>query len=125
MDTDGVERVDSTHLGGADVVTVNNLTGTDVTEVNIDLAAALGGAAGDGTADRVIVNATKGNDKINVSGDAAGVNVTGLAATVGVRPRGVRQRQPRDQHGRRHGQHQTAGLAAGLIQLFVDGVLVP
>ena len=38
MDTAGVERVDFNALGGADVVTVNDLTGTDVTRVNVDLA---------------------------------------------------------------------------------------
>ena len=39
MDTDGVERVDFNALGGADVVTVNDLTGTDVDgAVNVDLA---------------------------------------------------------------------------------------
>jgi len=48
MDTVGVEQVDFNALGGADVVTVNDLTGTDVTGVNADLAGALGGAAGDG-----------------------------------------------------------------------------
>jgi Ca2+-binding RTX toxin-like protein len=125
MDTDGVERVDATTLGGADVVTVNNLSGTDVTEVNIDLAAALGGTAGDGTADRVVVNATKGNDTINVSGDAAGVNVTGLAATVGVRH--AEPANDRLEINTVAGTDgiTTAGLAAGVIQLFVDGVLVP
>ena len=38
MDLDGVERVDFNALGGADTVTVNDLTGTDVTQVNLDLA---------------------------------------------------------------------------------------
>src|SRR6059036_3198292 len=37
MDTNGVERVDFNALAGADVVTVNDLTGTDVNEVNVDL----------------------------------------------------------------------------------------
>ena len=39
MDTDGVETVDFNALGGADLVTVNDLTGTDVSDVNVDLAA--------------------------------------------------------------------------------------
>ena len=82
MDTAGVERVDFNALGGADLVTVNDLTGTDVNRVNVDLAGTLGGAAGDGQADRVIVNGTNGNDAINVSGDAQAVKVSGLAATI-------------------------------------------
>ena len=43
MDTDDVERVDFNALGGADTVTVNDLTGTDVETVNIDLAGSPGG----------------------------------------------------------------------------------
>ena len=38
MDTAGVETVDFNALGGADLVTVHDLTGTDVTDVNVDLA---------------------------------------------------------------------------------------
>ena len=44
MDTNGVEQVDLNALGGADTVTVNDLTGTDVDKVNVDLGAA-GGTA--------------------------------------------------------------------------------
>ena len=66
MDTAGVERVDFTALGGADLVTVNDLTGTDVTDVRLDLAATLGGATGDGQADRIVVNGTDAEDAINV-----------------------------------------------------------
>src|SRR6476619_2553367 len=43
MDTAGVERVDFNALGGADVVTVGDLRATAVRQLNIDLAAALGG----------------------------------------------------------------------------------
>jgi Ca2+-binding RTX toxin-like protein len=84
MDTAGVERVDFNALGGADIVTVDDLAGTDVKAVNLDLAAALGGTAGDNAADQVVVNATNGNDAIAVSGSDGSVAVTGLAATVNV-----------------------------------------
>ena len=72
MDTAGVEQVDFNALGGADLVTVNDLTGTDVSSVNVDLAGTLGGSNGDGQPDRVVVNATDGDDTIDVSGDAGG-----------------------------------------------------
>ena len=39
MDLNGVEHIQFTALGGADTITVNDLTGTDVTQVAIDLAA--------------------------------------------------------------------------------------
>ena len=84
MDTAGVERVDFNALGGADLVTVNDLTGTDVGSVNVDLAALLGGAIGDGAADRVVVNDTNGNDAIDISGNASRVAVAGPHALVAI-----------------------------------------
>ena len=71
-------RSTSSALGGADTLTVDDLSGTDVTEVNVDLAATGGGD--DGAADNVIVNATNGDDVVDVAGDAAGAPVLGLAA---------------------------------------------
>jgi Ca2+-binding RTX toxin-like protein len=84
MDLDDVERIDTNALGGTDQLTVNDLSGTDLTAVNGDLAAAVGGAVGDGTPDQVIVNATNGDDAIRAAGSAGNVSVTGLAATVGI-----------------------------------------
>src|SRR5262249_9167979 len=43
MDLNDVERVDVNALGGADAITVNDLTGTDLTEVNLNLSAGAGG----------------------------------------------------------------------------------
>src|SRR5262249_56903543 len=37
MDTAGVEQVDFNALGGADILTVGDLSGTDVDSVNVDL----------------------------------------------------------------------------------------
>ena len=45
MDLNDVERINFNALGGADTITVNDLTGTDVTEVNIDLAGVPGAAS--------------------------------------------------------------------------------
>jgi hypothetical protein len=84
MDTDGVEIVDFNALGGVDSVTVNDLTGTDVIETNLDLAGALGGNAADGAVDNVVVNGTDGVDNINIAGNGAGADVTGLATAVSI-----------------------------------------
>ncbi len=84
MDTDGVEAVDFNALGGTDNVTVSDLTRTDVTETNLDLAGTLGGTAGDGVVDNVIVNGTDGDDAISVNGAGSGVDVTGLATKVSI-----------------------------------------
>ena len=40
--------IDFNALGGADTITVNDLTGTDVTQVDIDLAGTPGSGTGDG-----------------------------------------------------------------------------
>ena len=45
--------------GGADIVTVNDLTGTDVEEFNLDLAGSLG--SGDGAVDRVTARVRVGD----------------------------------------------------------------
>ena len=85
MDTDGIEVVDFNALGGSDDVTVNDLTGTDVRRTNLDLAGTLGGNAGDGANDNVVVNGTNGDDNIKVDGTGAGADVTGLATAVSIK----------------------------------------
>jgi Ca2+-binding RTX toxin-like protein len=120
MDTHGVEQVDFNALGGADTVTVNDLTGTDVKSVNLDLAGTLGGTAGDGQADRVVVNGTPLNDAINVAGDSSGVTVSGLQAQVA-----IRHQESTDQlfvQGLGGDDAISAtGVAAGAISEFIDG----
>jgi Ca2+-binding RTX toxin-like protein len=125
MDTAGVERIDFNALGGADVVTVNDLRGTGVKAVNVDLAGALGGTAGDGQPDRVVVNATNGDDSLNVNGDAAGVKVSGLSATTKILHSEVANDRLEIDTLAGQDTVNSGGLAAGVIQLFVDGVLVP
>ena len=71
-------------LGGADTALVNDLTGTDVTKVDIDLAAAIGGGAGDGAADAITVNGTNGADDVAVAANGGVVDVTGLFTAVGI-----------------------------------------
>jgi Ca2+-binding RTX toxin-like protein len=124
MDTAGIERVDFNALGGADLVTVNDLKGTGVSRLNIDLAGSLGGAAGDGQADRVVVNATNGNDAIDVSGDAQAVKVSGLAATTRVLHSEVANDRLEINTLAGTDTVGSAALAAGAIKLFLDGVLV-
>jgi hypothetical protein len=125
MDTAGIEIVDFNALGGADLVTVNDLNGTDVRAVNVDLAGSLGGAAGDGQADRVVVNGTSGDDTIRVFGDATEVNAKGLAPLVAIlHPESANDRLEINTLTGTDSV-QSAGLAAGAIQLFVDGTLVP
>jgi Ca2+-binding RTX toxin-like protein len=80
MDVNGTETVNLHALGGADKITVNDLTGTDVTNVNLDLGQAAGG--GDGQVDTVVINATAGDDAIVVTNDNGVVTVLGLSTVV-------------------------------------------
>jgi Ca2+-binding RTX toxin-like protein len=80
MDLDDVENIVAKTLGGTDTVTVNDLSGTDVTRVTADLA--LIGGGDDLAADNVIANATNGDDVVSVSGSGTSAQVNGLAARV-------------------------------------------
>jgi Ca2+-binding RTX toxin-like protein len=84
MDLNAVEIINFNALGGADTVTVNDLSGTGVQAVNIDLSAVPGTGTGDTASDNVIVNGTSGADTIIVAGDASGTSVLGLAAQVNI-----------------------------------------
>ena len=80
MDLNDMESVDFNALGGADTIVVNDLAGTDVAEINLNLAAA--GGAGDGAADTVIINAANADDVILVVGDSGAVSVLGLPTQI-------------------------------------------
>jgi Ca2+-binding RTX toxin-like protein len=82
MDLSDVEKVTFRALGGTDNITVGDLSGTDVTDVNMDLASPAGTGTGDGQADSVVVNGTQGADVIIVSGVTTGAVVDGLTARV-------------------------------------------
>jgi Ca2+-binding RTX toxin-like protein len=82
MDLNGVEHVNVVALGGADTITVNDLTGTNANQVAIDLAATPGSGVGDGQADTIVINATNGNDVITVTENNGVVTVSGLATDV-------------------------------------------
>src|SRR5262249_2899266 len=65
MDLGGIEHIQLNMLGGPDTVTVNDLSGTDVNQVAIDLSGApIGSGTGDGATDTVITNGTANDDHI-------------------------------------------------------------
>jgi Ca2+-binding RTX toxin-like protein len=82
MDLNDVETISFDAFGGADNITVNDLTGTDVTTVALNLGAVGGG--GDGQVDTIFVNATNGDDVIQIVNDGGVVRVLGLAAEVDI-----------------------------------------
>ena len=119
MDLNGMERLDVNALGGPDTTTVNDLSDTGLTEVNVNLQAGTGG--GDLSADTVVVNGTSGNDIINLFGQGTSVSVLGLAAAVNI----TNSDGPGDAlfvKGLGGDDGITAStLPANIIQLTVDG----
>jgi Ca2+-binding RTX toxin-like protein len=121
MDLVRVEQIDFNAEGGADTVTVNDLSHTDVTEVNVNLESAPGSGTGDGAADAVVVNGTRGDDAVAVTGDAGGISVLGLAAQVNIK--GAEAANDKLTVNALAGDDvvDAAGLAAGAIQFVADG----
>ena len=119
MDLDDVEAINFNALGGADTIVVNDLSGTDVSEVNLNLAAF--GGAGDAQPDNVVVFGTNGDDVALAVGDSSGVSVLGLAAQVNVL--GAEPANDRLTVNLLAGDDvlEASGLAANAIQLVGDG----
>ena len=122
MDTRSVETVDVNALGGADNLTVNDLTGTGVTQTNIDLAGALGGSTGDGSADNVTVNGTNGDDSININRNGSEADVTGLATAVSVTHADATDTLSVNTLA--GNDHVLVNGVAGVLQVLVDGASV-
>jgi RTX calcium-binding nonapeptide repeat (4 copies) len=78
MDLRDIEIVNVAALGGTDDVTVNNLEGTSVCHVNIDLSKSSGGS--DQVADVVTVKGTDHADSVNVAAHGGRIDVAGLRA---------------------------------------------
>ena len=121
MDLNDIEAIDLNTLGNTDTTTVNDLSGTDLVDVNIDLAGTIDGAAGDGEADTVIVNGTNGADIIDVVGAGTSVSAIGLAARVDItNSEGANDSLVINALGGIDGVTATT-LPAGVIKLTVDG----
>ncbi|MFO1302137.1 MAG: calcium-binding protein [Burkholderiales bacterium] len=119
MDLDNVETVDLAVRGGADVVSVGDMSGTDVAKVNVDLSATPGGA-GDGAIDTVIVAGASGADRVDVFAAGDTVSVVGLAASVSID--GVEVTDRVRINGLAGNDTIDAGtVAGGLVELVLDG----
>ncbi|HEV7606769.1 MAG TPA: calcium-binding protein [Steroidobacteraceae bacterium] len=80
MDLNDVERIDVHALGGVDQVNVGDLSGTDVSEIDIDLGNAAGVA--DGVRDQIIAAGRASADTVTVTNAGAETTVTGLPTTL-------------------------------------------
>ena len=121
MDLNAVESIDFNALGGADKITVNDLAGTDVTRLDLDLSAGAAPGVGDGLADTVIVNGTDLADNIEIAGAGSSFTVSGLSAVVAVSgSEGANDQLIVNALGSSDFVSAT-GLPAATVQLAVDG----
>ena len=84
MDLNDIEALDVNTLGGTDSVTIDDLAGTGLTDVTVDLASLIRGTTADGANDSVQVEGTAAVDTIEATENAGAVEVDGLAASVRV-----------------------------------------
>ena len=82
MNLDAVEQLDLHTFGGADSVTVNDVTGTSIRQAAIDLSGSGTGFGSDAQPDVVTLNGTGGDDHLAVTGQGSQVDVAGLPAGV-------------------------------------------
>jgi Ca2+-binding RTX toxin-like protein len=121
MDMNDVERIDVNTSGGVDNVLVHDMTGTDLRQTTVDLAA-LGTAAPDGQADTVTQEGTNGNDIVAIGGSAAsGATVTGLVTTLTVLHAGVPADNLRVNGLGAADAINASGLKADAARLTLDG----
>ena len=118
MDLNGVEHIQFNALGGADTITVGDLSGTGTTQVALDLGVA---GTGDGAADTVTVNGTSGNDTITVAGAGTSVSVLGTAAEVDITNAEAANDKLTVNGGNGNDVISAAPLPAGIIALTIDG----
>jgi Ca2+-binding RTX toxin-like protein len=121
MDLNGIERINFVALGGADTITVNDLTGTGVTQVNIDLAAPAGSGQGDGQPDSVTVNGTAGDDRISVASSGSSVVVNGLSEQVTINGAEAANDSLVINGGAGDDTINASGLHAGQVNLTLNG----
>jgi len=119
MDLNDTEIINFNAQGGADAIVVNDLSGTDVTTINLNLALVTG--SGDAQPDTVGVVGTSGDDVVVVSGDSSGSSVLGLPARVNIT--GAEGATDRLTITALAGDDvvEASGLAAGAIRLTADG----
>jgi Ca2+-binding RTX toxin-like protein len=120
LDLDDVERIQVRALGGADSIWLDDLTGTDVKLVAIDLAAKAGGTVADTKIDAIRLNGSIGDDIIGIGLSGAKIVTTGLAASASIAHAGARDTLVIDGAGG-NDAIKASSLAAGRMSLQLLG----
>jgi Ca2+-binding RTX toxin-like protein len=84
LDLNGLEALNLSARAGADTITVNDLAGTNLSQVNIDLAGLPQTGVGDGQPDTIIANGSAGPDHAIAGVTGSDVTLTGLGERLDV-----------------------------------------
>jgi hypothetical protein len=82
MDLNSIKTLDLAARGGADTITINDLSGTGLAKTNLDLAGIPATGTGDGAQDTVVANGSDRRDRVQVTNVGTNVLVSGLAAAL-------------------------------------------
>jgi len=121
IDCDGIEVVQFRASGGADTITIDDLTGTSVGKINLNLAPASDSGEGFNQPHTVIVTGTTGNDSIAINGTSEGVRILGLHASVSIVGSGPALDQLIIRALEGDDAVDASKLQAGVINLTLDG----
>lgn len=116
-----LERVDVESLGGQDDLAVDDLTGTDVQEVRLDLEAVKDGGAPDSAADRVVLDGTSGDDIATVLGKPGNLVVLGLPVPVTIQHTDATLDAVRVNTRKGNDRIEAGGLSGNAVQLTAVG----
>jgi len=119
MDTDGVEHIELNALGGTDIFNIGDLTGTDVNDIDVNLAGP--NAGGDATADTILVSGRAVADQINISGAGTALSVLGLPARLDIQGSEGANDTLVVNGGAGNDAITATTLAAGVTRLTLDG----
>ena len=120
MNVGSLERVTVAALGGADTITLNDLTATGVQELRADLEAVKGGGAADDKTDRVILNGTATADLVDILGSGPDQFVLGLPTFVTVARAASADELVVNTLGG-NDRVSASGVAAGAFKFTADG----
>lgn len=81
MDTNDLESITFNAFGGADVINVGDMSGTDLTRLEISLIGG-SGQANDRLQDRITLQGSAANESVTVTANAGAANVTGMPTAV-------------------------------------------
>ncbi len=81
MTLDKVEQIDLAALGGNDTITIHDMTGTELSRLNINLGLSATGGS-DGVTDIIVIDGTSGRDLIKLSMQNGALVVDGLPTQI-------------------------------------------